>query len=63
MVEYPKTGQGVAEPFTGTEKRYTNPDLHRRIEENSTAGLEIINVDSYRLTSVIENNTDENERP
>lgn len=63
MTEYPKTGQGIAKPFTGTEKRYTNPDLHRRIEENSSTGLEIINVDSYRVTSVSEDNTDENERP
>lgn len=63
MTEYPKTGQGIAKPFAGTENRYTNPDLHRRIEENSTTGLEIINVDSYRVTSVIKSNTDENERP
>lgn len=63
MTEYPKTGQGLAKPFTGTEKRYTNPDLHRRIEENSNTDLEIINIDSYRIISVNNDNTDENERP
>lgn len=63
MTDYPKTGQGIAQPFIGTEKRYTNPDLHRRIEENSNISLEIINVESYRVKSINEGNTDENERP
>ena len=33
-IEFPKTANGKAVLISDTEYRYTNPDLHRRVENN-----------------------------